>query len=177
MTNNEIVNGLFNFVIIAVIFFIITAIVLRILSNRFKIEDKKTKIYGLFLNLNKKSLVSISALIVNYLFLSWWTIKFCGLNIIYIAFSLVLLLISDIAQDNAKGAILSVILTVANCSLVQIIYLIHGFVTESKSLLLMIVLVLLVIFSILYYAYLLFKSSNNIIIKNKHIKHKQKYKV
>ena len=108
MTNSEIANGLFNFVIIAVIFFVIVAIVLNILSKRYKIEDKKTKLYGLFLNLNKKSLVSISALIINYLFLSWWTVKLCGLNIIYIAFSLMLLLISDVAQDNPKGALLSV---------------------------------------------------------------------
>ena len=177
MTNSDIAKGLFNFVIIATIFIIVVAIILNILSKKFKVEDKKTKIYGLLLNLNKRSLVSISALIINYLFLSWWTIKFCGLNIIYIVFSLILLLISDVAQDNPKGALLSVLITTINCSLIQIIYLIHNFVNETKSVLLVGILVLLVIFSILYYSYLLFKSSNNIVIKNKHIKQKQKYKV
>lgn len=178
MSNTEIVSGLINFIIVAIIMLVSLATCLNIYCKKFKLSEDKIKIYGLFLNMNTKSLIAISSLTINFTFLVWWTLSFCGLNVIYIVFSLLLMLVADIVLDNPKGALISTIMTFVNCTLIQIIYMIYDHLTtEYAHYMLMAVLVLLIIFSFLYYAFNLFRMLNNIVIKNKHIKKKNKYKV
>lgn len=178
MSNTEIMSGLVNFIIVAVIMLVSLAVCLNLFCKNFKLSKDKIKIYGLFLNMNTKSLIAISSLTINFTFLVWWTLNFCGLNVIYIVFSLILMLIADIVLDNPKGSIISILLTVLNCILIQIIYMLYEYLTtEYAHYMLMAVLSLLIIFSFLYYAFNLFRMLNNIVIKNKHIKKKEKYKV
>ena len=178
MSNTEIVSGLINFIIVAVILLVALSICLNLFCRKFKLSKDKIKLYGLFLNMNTTSLIAISALTINFTFLIWWTLSFCGINVMYIVFSLILMLIADIVLDNSKGAILSVLLTITNCALIQIIYLLYNHLTtESAHYMLMAVLILLLIFSFLYYAFNFLRMLNNIVLKNKHIKKKEKYKV
>jgi len=178
MSNTEVVSGLVNFIIVAVILLVSLAICLNMYCKKFKLSEDKIKIYGLFLNMNTKSLLAISSLTINFTFLVWWTLSFCGLNVIYIVFSLMLMLIADIVLDNPKGALISTLLTVINCTLIQVIYMIFDHLTTGNApYMLMAVLVLLIIFTFLYYAFNLFRMLNNIVIKNKHIKKKDKYKI
>lgn len=178
MSNTEIVSGLVNFIIVAIILLVSLAICLNLFCKHFKLSEDKIKIYGLFLNMNTKSLLAISSLTINFTFLVWWTLNFCGLNVIYIVFSLMLMLIADIVLDRPKGAIISVLLTTINCILIHVIYLLYKYLTtEYAHYMLMAVLSLLIIFSFFYYAFNLFRMLNNIVIKNKHIKKKEKYKV
>lgn len=178
MSNTDIVSGLVNFIIVAIILLVSLAISLNIFCKNFKLNKDKIKMYGLFLNMNTKSLLAISSLTINFTFLVWWTLNFCGLNVIYIVFSLILMLIADIVLDSPKGAIISVLLTGINCVLIQITYILYNYLTtEYAHYMLMAILALLIIFSFLYYAFNLFRMINNIVIKNKHIKKKSKYKV
>jgi hypothetical protein len=171
-------SELVNFIFVSIILLVLLAIFLNLFCKKFKLSNDKIKLYGLFLNMDTKSLIAMSSLTINFTFLAWWTVSFSGLNIIYIAISLILMLISDIVLDNPKGSILSVIFTIINCILIQVIYLIYNYIkVQNSSYILMLILVFLIIFSFLYYAYHLFRSLNNIVIKNKHIKKKDKYKV
>lgn len=178
MSNTEIMSGLVNYVIVAAVLLVSLAICLNLFCRKFKLSDNRIKLYGLFLNLDPKSLIAISSLIINFTFLVWWTLSFCGLNIVYIAFSLILMLVADIVLDNPKGAFVSIILEVINCVLIQVSYLLYTYLkTVSVNYILTVVLILLIIFSFLYYAFNLFRMINNIVVKNKHIKRKNKYKV
>ena len=178
MSNTEVMSGLVNYILVAIILLVSLAICLNIFCKRFKLKDNKIKLYGLFLNMNTKSLIAISSLTINFTFLVWWTLNFCGLNVIYIVFSLILMLIADIVLDNPKGALVSVALTITNCILIQIIYMLYDYLTSgSAHYMLMAVLVLLIIFAFLYYAFHLFRMINNIVVNNKHIIKKEKYKV
>ena len=126
------------------------------------------------LNLNTTSLVSIATITINYLFLVWWLISFNGANIIYIAITLVLVLISEAVIDNFKGLPLSMLLTLFNCAGIHIVSLIYDYVTnEAFSYILTIVLALVVIFIFLYFTYNLFRQINNIVIKHKYLKNKK----
>ena len=169
-----IISDLIYFFVVAVIFLTVIAVAFAIFCKHFKFNDKNVEIYGLLLNLNTTSLVSIATITINYLFLVWWMISFNGANIIYIAITLVLVLISEAVIDNFKGLPLSMLLSGINCAGIHIVYLIYQYVTqEASSYILLVVLVLVVIFIFLYFTYNLFRQINNIVIKNKYLKNKK----
>lgn len=174
MKSEVIITDLIFFFVVAIIFLTVIAISFRIFCKHFKFNDTNVEIYGLLLNLNTPSLISIATTTINYLFLVWWMISFNGVNIIYIAITLVLVLISDAVIDNFNGLPLSMLLAGVNCLGIHIVYLIYEYVTkETLSYLLIIVLALVIIFIFLYFTYNLFKQINNIVIKNKYLKNKK----
>lgn len=174
MENEQIMSELINFFIVAIVFLMGIAVAFRIFCKRFRFNDKNIEIYGLLLNLNTTSLISIAAITINYLFLVWWMISFKGVNVIYIAITLILVIISEAVIDNFKGLPLSMLLSFINCSAIQVIYLIYRYVTEENfSFLLLLVLGLVVLFVFLYYTYNLFRQINNIVIKHKFLKNKK----
>lgn len=169
MATEEIIADLIYFFMAAFIFLISIAICFKIFGKHFKFNDKNVEIYGLLLNLNTTSLISIATITINYLFLIWWMISFKGVNIIYIAITLILVLISDAVIDNFKGLPLSMILAGINCFAIHIIHLIYDYVMDEVSYLLFLVLGLVVLFVFLYITYNLFRQINNIVIKNKYL--------
>lgn len=174
MLKEEIITDLIYFFIVAVIVLTVIAICFRIFCRHFRFNDKNVEIYGLLLNLNTTSLISIATSTINYLFLVYWLFTFKGINVIYIAITLVLVLISEAVVDNFKGLPLSMVLSGVNCLAIHIIYLIHQYVTlEEYSYLLLIVLILVVVFVFLYFTYNLFRQINNIVIKHKYLKNKK----
>lgn len=174
MANEEIIADLIYFFVVAVVFLIVIAVSFKIFCKHFKFNDKNVEIYGLLLNLNTSSLISIATITINYLFLVWWMISFKGVNVIYIAITLVLVLISEAVIDNFKGLPLSMLLSGINCAAIHVIYLIYEYVTvEEFSYLLLVVLGLVVLFTFLYFTYNLFRQINNIVIKHKYLKNKK----
>ena len=174
MANEEIIANLIDFFIVAVVILLAIAIIFKIFCKKFKFDDKNVEIYGLLLNLNTTSLISIATITINYIFLVFWLITFKGLNIIYVAITLVLVLISEAVIDNFKGLPLSMLLSLINCGAIHIIYLIYQYVViEEFSYLLLVVLGLVVLFVFLYFAYNLFRQINNIVIKHKYLKNKK----
>ena len=111
---------------------------------------------------------------INYLFLVWCTISFQGLNIIYVAITFLLVLVSEAVIDNFKSLPVSLLLSVVNCGAIQVIYLIyHYLIEESFSYLLLLILCLVILFVFLYFTYNLFREINNIVVKNKYLKDKK----
>ncbi len=180
MNNNDIFQGLANFTAAAIIFLIVLTIIFTIFCKKFKFDKKRIEIYGLFLNLDTISLISISSLTINYLFLAWCTLTFQGLNIIYISFTVILVFLNDAINDNFKNLPISLGLTAVNCAAIQITYMIYNhLINEKFSILLAIILGLVTLFIILYYSYNLLRQINNLVVKQKYIKEKKykKYKI
>ena len=88
MKSEIIIADLIYFFVVAVIFLSVIAVAFKIFCKHFKFNDKNVEIYGLLLNLNTTSLISIATITINYLFLVWWLISFNGVNIIYIAMNI-----------------------------------------------------------------------------------------
>lgn len=177
MNNIDVINGLVNFLVVAIIFLAVLFTSFMIFCKKFKFDKKNIELYGMFLQLKTTSLIAVSAQTINYLFLVWATVSFTGLNIIYIAFTTILVLISDIVMDKFNELPKDLIITVGNCLAIQIVYLIYNYLTtEYNSIMLFIILVLVIIFIFLYYTYNLFREINNAVIDQKYLK-KKKYKV
>ena len=174
MLSEEIISDLIFFFVVAVIFLVVLAVSFMIFCKKFKFNDKNVEIYGLLLNLNTTSLVSIATSTINYLFLVFWMLGFKGANVIYVAITLVLVLISEAVIDNFKGLWLSVLLSAVNCAAIHVIYLIYQYVTvEQFSYSLLITLGLVLLFVFLYFSYNLFRQINNIVVKHKYLKNKK----
>ena len=168
---------LINFLLVAVVFLFIVFIVFRIFLKKFKFNDKNVEVYGLLLNLDNLSLISLAANTINYLFLVWCTITFQGLKIIYVAITLILVILGDAVIDNFKGLWISILLTIVNCGAIEIIYLMFKYITtETFSFPVLLILCLTILFVFLYYTYNLLRSINNIVVKNKYLG-KKKYMV
>ena len=177
MKIENVISELIYFFIVAIIFLVGIAITFRIFCKKFKFNSKNVELYGLLLNLNTTSLISMASLTINYLFLVWCTISFRGLNVIYVAIILILVLISDAIIDNFKGLTKSIPLAIINCIAIHVVYLLYDYIiNDSFSYLLLITLFLVILFVFLYYTYNLFRGINNIVIKSKYLKDK-KYNV
>ena len=171
MVSEELIQELVNFFSVAVVFLIGIALVFAVFCKRFRFHDKNVELYGWLLKLNTQSLISISAITIHYLFLVWCIISFRGINIIYIAITLLLVLISEAVIDNFKGLPVSILLSVVNCIAIQLIYVLYQYLTvENFSYLLLIVLFLFILFVFLYYTYHLFRGINNVVVKHKYLK-------
>ena len=152
--NNQIIGNLLNFFSVAIVFLIILLVVFNIYSKKFKITERNASIYGLFLNLNSSSLIAIASITIQYLFLVWCSMSFTDLNIIYISIIVLLVMISDIAQDDFKKLFIDLGLSIINCGAVKIIYIIYKYLhEESFSYILLLTLFLLILFFFLYYTY------------------------
>lgn len=174
MKQELIISELITFFVVSIIILTALTIIFAVFCKKFKFNSKNVELYGLLLNLNTTSLISMATLTINYLFLVWCTISFKGLNVIYIAIILILVLISDAVIDNFKGLTKSIPLALINCGAIQIIYLLYDYVTtENFSYLLVITLALVILFVFLYHTYNFFRGINNIVIKNKYLKNKK----
>ncbi len=174
MSNSEIQSELIYFFAAAFIFILVVAIIFGIFCKKFKFNSKNVKLYGLLLNLNTSSLISISAITIQYLFIVWCTISFHGMNMIYLAIILILVLIGEAVIDNFKGLPLSIVIALINCGAIHVVYLLYDYIAhEEFSYLLLVVLFLVVMFVFLYDTYNLFRGINNVVVKNKYLKKKR----
>lgn len=175
--NNQIMGNLLNFFAVAMVFLVILLIFFTIYSKKFKITEKNASIYGLFLDLDTRSLISIASLTINYLFLVWCSFSFTDLNIIYIAIIILLVMISDIALEDFNKMFVDLGLSIINLGAIKVIYIIFNYIhKEAFSYILLLTLFLLILFVFLYYTYNLFRQLNNIVVNNKYLKNK-KYKL
>ena len=175
--NGKLLSDLIEFFGVSFVFIVIIFIFFSIFSKKFKFNEKNIEIYGLFLDLDTKSLISIASLTINYLFLIWCTISFSGLNIIYVAIIFMLVMISDIVLDDFKKMFIDIGLNIINCAAIQLIYIIYRHLTtEYFSYILLLTLFLLVMFVFLYITYNFFRQINNVVVNHKDLKNK-KYKL
>ena len=172
----NVMDGIINFLMVSFVFIVLIGISLALVCKNFKLKDENIKIYGLLLNLDNVSLLSISALTINYFFILWCLISFSGVNVIYIAITMILTLFSEAVLDNFKKLPISLILCLINCLFVHAVYLLYNYViNENFTLMLLIFLFLFILFVFLYNMYNFVRSINNIVTRNKRIK--KNYKI
>jgi hypothetical protein len=174
----DIFSNLILFLVVAIIFLVVLSIFMFIFLRNFKVDEKKIKIYGLFLNMDNKSLIAFSALSLNYLFLVWCMVSFNDINVIYVFVTYMLVFISDIVRKNYPKGFINLILSGVNCLAIHIVYVVHNYLIEQyQNPILIVVLVLTLIFIFMYYTYNLFRSLNDVIIQNKYLDKRGKYQV
>ena len=115
MENQDIQSELIYFFFVSFLFLFVVGIIFRIFSKKFKFNKGNIELYGLLMNMNNMSLISISTITIQYLFVVFCTISFHGMNIIYLSIILILVLLSEVVIDNFKGLPISIMIALINC--------------------------------------------------------------
>ena len=174
MDNSNIVNIIINFSLVGIIFLIALFVTFKILLKKYSVDNAKIKFYGLFLGMNNKQILSFSMISLNYLFLVYNLISFNSLNIITIFISSVLVILSDIILINYPKGLLNILYELISLLTIYITNLLYNYITDQSSPVILVCLVFTIILSVLFYSFTLFKTLNNVIVKDKHIK-EEKY--
>lgn len=174
MEQTEIIKTLINFFLVGIIFLIVMAVTFKILLKKYSVDNAKIKFYGLFLGMNNKQILSFSMISLNYLFLVYNLISFNDINIIIIFISSILVILSDIILKNYPKGLLNILYEIISLLSIYITNILYNYVSEQNSPIILVCLVFVIILSVLFYSFTLFKTLNNVIIKDKHIK-EEKY--
>ena len=174
MENSEIIYNLISFLIVGLIFMTALAVSFKILLKQYSVDNGKIKFYGLFLGLNNKQILSFSMISLNYIFLVYNLLTFNEVNIILIAISCILVILSDILIKNYPKGLINILYEAISILTIFVNSLLYNYIIEQDSIIVIACLLFVIILSILLYSFVLFKSLNNVIIKDKFIK-EEKY--
>lgn len=176
MDINIILTNIIDFLLVALIFLGVLAVVFKITLKNYNVKTSKLKFYGLFLGMDNKSILAFSCITLNYIFLIWCTATFSGINIVYVAITTFFVILSDILIKDFKRIYIDLMYTAINCLCIFVISLIYNYlVNEYTTIFLLIILGLIIIFVFLYFTYITFKLLNNIVLKQENLQ-KKNYK-
>jgi len=174
MDYNKIIYTLISFLLVGLVFMTVLSVTFKVMLKKYSVDNSKIKFYGLFLGMNNKQILSFSMITLNYLFLVYCLVIFSDINIIYITFSLLLVILSDILIKNYPKGLLNILYNAISLLTIFINNLLYNFIGEQESIIIVVCIIFIIILSILFYSYVLYKSLNNVIVKDKHIK-EEKY--
>lgn len=176
MDINVILTNIIDFLLVALIFLGVLAVVFKITLKNYNVKTSKLKFYGLFLGMDNKSILAFSCITLNYIFLIWCTATFSGINVVYVAITTFFVILSDILIKDFKRIYIDLMYTAINCLCIFVISLIYNYlVNEYTTIFLLIILGLIIIFVFLYFTYITFKLLNNIVLKQENLQ-KKNYK-
>lgn len=174
MENSEIIYNLISFLIVGLIFMTGLAITFKFLLKQYSVDNAKIKFYGLFLGLNNRQILSFSMISLNYIFLVYNLLTFNNVDIIFVTFSVLLVLLSDILIKNYPKGLINILYEVISILTIFVNSLLYNYILEQNSVIVIVCLIFVIILSVLLYSFVLFKSLNNVIVKDKFIK-EEKY--
>lgn len=174
MEYSEVIYTLVSFLIVGIIFMVTLAITFKVLLKKYSVDNGKIKFYGLFLGMNNKQILSFSMISLNYIFLVYCLLSLSKINIIYITFSFILVILSDLIIKNYPKGLMNIFYEIISLLTIFVSNVLYDFILDQNSIPVVISLVSVIVLSILIYSYVLFKSLNNVIVKDKNIK-EEKY--
>lgn len=170
MENIEIIYTLVSFLVVGLIFMLVLGITFKILLKKYSVDNAKIKFYGLFLGMKNSQILAFSMVSLNYLFLIYNLISFNKLNVIILIFSMILVILSDIVIKNYPKGLLNILYEIISILTIIVNNYLYNYIVDNNSSIIIVCLVFVIILSVLFYSYVMFKTLNNIIVKDKHIK-------
>lgn len=170
MENIEIIYTLVSFLVVGLIFMLVLGITFKILLKKYSVDNAKIKFYGLFLGMKNSQILAFSMVSLNYLFLIYNLISFNKLNVIILIFSMILVILSDIVIKNYPKGLLNILYEIISILTIIVNNYLYNYIVDNNSPIIIVCLAFVIILSVLFYSYVMFKTLNNIIVKDKHIK-------
>lgn len=178
MKDGTIFGNIVDFLLVALIFLGVLAIIFKITLKNYNVKTSKIKFYGLFLGMDNSSILAFSCITLNYIFLIWCTATFSSINVVYVAITTFLTLITDFLIKDYKRLPIDMIFVFINCLCIYVCSMIHSYLlNEYTSIFLLIILGLVTIFVFLYFTYVTFKMLNNIVLKQENLQKKNYKKI
>lgn len=176
--NIDILGNIVNFLLVALIFLGVLAIVFKISLKNYNVKTSKIKFYGLFLGMNNRSILAFSLITINYIFMIWAIASFSEINYIYIIIIVFFTIGADLIMKMYKRIPIDLLFCIINVMCIYVNKIIYDYlVNEYTTIFLLIILGLVIIFIFLYFTYITFKSLNNIVVNQENLKNKNYKKI
>lgn len=168
---SEIVNGileLFDFILVFVVAIILIELTLNLTLKKREITDVNMQLYGVFVGLSNKEIISLAIATLRFIFILWCILVSKEMISMFLVFLLVLCIIYHIINFS----IIEMILDAFNSSLLYVSLLasnlLYNYITELNfNLPLLILSILLKVLVFVYSLYFFFKTVNELINKNR----------
>lgn len=154
------------FTVVSIIFLIILNITLKIFLKRF--NEKNLRIYGMFFNMRKKTIISFSLTTLTYLMLVWLLIDM-KLNYIYIASILCMTIISNLIADDFPYGFLNILNIISCIASLAFLSFFNGLIVEDPTTTLYIIKWIIIVFLFMYFSYITLISLNHLLGVEKNI--------
>ncbi len=170
------ITKLFYFFLYFFIILLVLVILFHFVLKNFNPYGKKIKIYGLFLGLGNKEILSLSITTVHYVFFLWCLFA-NNFERIYQDIYFYILLFSSISFNLLNRRYLNIFTDIINTIIIYIalytkMIFIEYLITIDILWYVILIVVLLMIFIIIYGSYLYIKDIEYLLKKNKYVKKK-----
>lgn len=163
-------NEIFNFGLVSLLVVLSISVILKILVKKFNPEKSKVRLYGILQGMTNSEIISISCIIINFVYLIYLMGSFIDVTSYLIVISLVLIILADILIKNKK-IVINIFLNIISLGAIKVIYLIHDYITnEYMSVWMLLLLVFVMIFVFLYLCYNLLRGLNSVVLANKYVR-------
>lgn len=166
----EYINRITNFFSFFLSFFAIVISLMLFLNYFLKKNKTNIKIFGMFMGLTNKNIVSLTFITIAYIFFIWQLFA-KSIDIITFGVIFVCLILTDIISKRFFSLIFSIINSIivylglyCKCVLYDYINVIHFSIIE------VVLLILLIIVLFFYMSYILIRKADYIFIQNKYVK-------
>lgn len=175
MTVKIITNIIFKFLAFFVILVMIGLVVVKTILSKKEVEGKlstnKTRLFGLFMELDNLSILSISIVIVRFLFIVYSLIFRSELNFLQLYVLIFLSSFYGVTTKSIKNIILEVIGSVAMYIGLYASMMLGNYIHEIRFVwYIYLGNIFLIIFLVLYALYFFFKSINDVVSSSKYIR-------
>ena len=171
----DIIKNLTGFVVFVVVILFIATVSLRIYLKKFAFSTKKSRLYGMLLQLDNNSITAFCLTTLNYLFLTWCAMMTVEMNAIYVSLILVMSLTSSILIKDYIKVPINLMVSGINCFALYIIHFVHIYLLgEVSDIYMRISIFFIVAFAYVYFTYNFINDINDIVQKNKYISKKKR---
>lgn len=152
--------SLSSFVIVSILFLIILNITLNIIIKKFDIE--KIRIYGMFLNMNKNTIISFSLTTLTYIMFIWILIDL-HVNYVFVASIISMSVLANLLADDFPYGFLNLLNTISCIIAICFIEYINKLIIEDSTMLMIIVKWFVILFLFLYLTYVTLINLNRLL--------------
>ena len=156
----SILLSLSSFVIVSILFLIILNITLNIIIKKFDIE--KIRIYGMFLNMNKNTIISFSLTTLTYIMFIWILIDL-HVNYVFVASIISMSVLANLLADDFPYGFLNLLNTISCIIAICFIEYINKLIIEDSTMLMIIVKWFVILFLFLYLTYVTLINLNRLL--------------
>ena len=146
-----IIVSLTSFVIVSILFLIILNITLNYIIKKFDIE--KIRIYGMFLNMKKPTIISFSLTTLTYLMFIWILIDL-NINYVYVASIVSMSVLANLFADDFPYGFLNLLNTISCIVAICFIAYLNHLIIDNPTTLIIAVKWLVVLFLFIYITYI-----------------------
>lgn len=168
----------FDFILVFTLVILAMEVVFNIMMKKFEFKEDKIGFYGIFMHLDTKGVIALSAATIKYIFILWSLLGGVEITIAHLIFLLIISTVYNLSLLNIKGLFLDIVNSVVIYFYFLCCNLLNNYLAEVRSeWYIIMILILSVIFVAIYSSYFILKNINDVVGKNEYVRRVKNEKI